>query len=193
MGQRDLIGRSFGALRYSTAVNFSTRFPLFSPAAAISQNGIKQHYLDGGYVENSGSGSMLEMINQLRLYCPAFKQVKPVIITLLFSEDSNTPEEINFGNELTEIVGAALNTRTGNTRLARTSLKGLYGGGKDSCIFIDAPLAAKQRQVPMNWVLSAQSLGNIEKSIKSMLQDTSRTGVMPMLNLKQQKYLKIKR
>jgi len=58
-----------GGLRYSTAVNFSSRFPLFSPAACLPQTSsgnYKLHYVDGGYYENSGAKTMLEIIHALK-------------------------------------------------------------------------------------------------------------------------------
>jgi len=45
-------------LTYSEAVSCSHRFPIFSPAAKVEGKG---HYVDGGYYENSGMLSLLDL------------------------------------------------------------------------------------------------------------------------------------
>lgn len=50
----------------STAVGLSARFPLVTPAGAISMNGRKRRYVDGGYFENSGTATLVELLALLQ-------------------------------------------------------------------------------------------------------------------------------
>lgn len=50
-------------LTYAEAVSSSHRFPIFSPAAKIEGKG---HYVDGGYFENSGMLSLLDLFTYLQ-------------------------------------------------------------------------------------------------------------------------------
>ncbi|WP_345953775.1 hypothetical protein [Mucilaginibacter sp. PAMB04168] len=173
-GQRDLLaGKIKGNIAYSTGINFSTRFPLFSPGGMIKQACRKYHYLDGGYVENTGAGSMLEMLKALQLqHSNLFAQIRPVVIFLRFS-DQLAPEDgsanLNFGNEIFEVIGGIYNARKGRSDAAVHDLRDVIEGMEGD--FIDAPLSASQKDVPMNWILSEQSMNNIVKDVEFKLKD----------------------
>jgi hypothetical protein len=51
----------------STAAANSARFPIFSPAGYAYNNGRKTRYVDGGYADNSGSVSVMELYEALYL------------------------------------------------------------------------------------------------------------------------------
>lgn len=51
-------------IRYSTAAALSSRFPYVSPAGKIHD----RYFVDGGYYDNSGAGTTLEFLQQLRVY-----------------------------------------------------------------------------------------------------------------------------
>ncbi|NBC24886.1 MAG: hypothetical protein GVX78_04645 [Bacteroidetes bacterium] len=57
----DLSGNT--SLSFADAVSISHRFPVFSPAAKIESKG---HYVDGGYFENSGMLSLLDLFLYLQ-------------------------------------------------------------------------------------------------------------------------------
>jgi len=227
--QRDLLRNKTGGqgVNYSTAINFSSRFPLFSPGGMLPQHKIlegkhkgrdtsyKLHYVDGGYYENTGASSMLELLNQIKRD-PISKQIYPVVIYLRFSNDpANQIKDINFGNELTEIFSGIYDTRNSRTYMAVQELNqaakyfntdslggssSSRGRGGDSSravitgdktsgrkagrleqtgLVIDEPLAQSQRQVPMNWVLSEQSMKNIETDVSRKLNN--KKGILPMI------------
>lgn len=164
--ERDLFGTRVGRMSYATALNFSSRFPLFSPAAAVKQGKGLRHFVDGGYVENTGSSSMLELLKEINRDGLLSREVVPVVITLLFAADDQSREqEISWFNELSEILYASYNTRSGRTRTSRAELKEMVRslGG----IPIDAPF--RSEQVPMNWVLSGRSISELERNVKNML------------------------
>ncbi|WP_406826437.1 hypothetical protein [Pedobacter sp. KACC 23697] len=182
--QRDLLAEKVNDLNYSTAINFSTRFPLFSPAAKVGglNGNPRLHYLDGGYVENTGSASMLEVLQLLKSRSPYFNQITPIVITLLFSEEDKTTPNIRFGNEFIEILNALTHTRSGNSKISRFQLKQFLN--RDSIgLPIDEPLTPEEKKVPMNWVLSAQSMNNITRDIEDKLNNTSETGIINKLRI----------
>ena len=191
--QRDLLAEKVNDLNYSTAINFSTRFPLFSPAAKVGGvNGkARLHYLDGGYVENTGSTSMLEILQLLKSKSNCFNQITPIVITLLFSEEDKTAPNIRFGNELVEILNTLTHTRSGNSKISRFRIKQFLN--EDSIGFaIDEPLTAEEKSVPMNWVLSAQSMNNITRDVQDKLNNTSETGIITKLLKDNLRYPQIK-
>jgi hypothetical protein len=165
--ERDLLNGKISQTRYSTAINFSSRFPLFSPGAEINiGRGHRRHYLDGGYVENTGSATMLEILQELKK-TPEWQQIKPVLISLRFSESKTDIPDIKTFNELTEIFNGLYNTRSGRNEIAITQLRSEVIA--DSGIFIPAPLSPLEKDIPMNWVLSEQSMNRIQADIKKKL------------------------
>ncbi len=73
-------------LTYFGAVSTTNRFPLFSPTAKIVSKG---SYLDGGYFENSGMLSVLELYDAIAgdRSKPYNRQINPVFINIINSED----------------------------------------------------------------------------------------------------------
>ncbi|WP_293787279.1 patatin-like phospholipase family protein [uncultured Pedobacter sp.] len=191
--QRDLLAEKVNDLNYSTAINFSTRFPLFSPAAKVGglNGNPRLHYLDGGYVENTGSASMLEVLQLLKSKSTYFNQITPIVITLLFSEEDKTTPNIRFGNEFVEILNALTHTRSGNSKISRFRIKQFLNEGSIG-FAIDEPLTAEEKNVPMNWVLSAQSMNNITRDIEDKLNNTSETGIMSKLLKNNLNFYKVK-
>jgi hypothetical protein len=169
--ERDLLKSSMNeGIKYSTAINFSTRFPLFSPAATVFYtNTEKFHYVDGGYVENTGSATMYEILNSLRPVMDSLASVniriKPYVLVLNFSEEENSAHaNLNMANEVTEILNGIYNTRGGRTGLAIATLKN-FTEKEMKGKFIQIGLNVSSKRAPMNWILSGSSLDNIEKYV----------------------------
>jgi len=204
---RDLYHKKLACdVNYSTAVNFSTRFPLFSPGGMLlnpyCQNGLhKLHYLDGGYFENTGSGTMAEVLTELQRDDSIRREIRPIVILLRFS-NSSSPSDINFGNELTEIGGGLYNTRSGHSRAAVLTIETLVkhfrtdkdtGTDKYTGIVLDEPLLASQKDVPMNWVLSKVSISHIWKDVNDKLKATDGAAIMSVLTNKNLHFPKVRR
>jgi len=188
--KRDLLQEKVKEISYSTAVNFSTRFPLFSPGAEIDTTGGRFHYLDGGYVENTGAASTVELLNILKEEVKDFDKVIPIVIYLRFSENTNTQaKNIKYANELVEIVSGIYNTRVGRSFTAIAQLNRFVHANNG--IIIDEPLSRNDRDVPMNWVLSNQSTSNILEDITKKLNDTSQNGIKVKMLTKGAKYLRL--
>lgn len=180
--ERDLFVKKAPNVRYSTAINFSTRFPLFSPGGMLEVNNSsnpRRHYLDGGYVENTGSASMLEVMKLLQKTNPKeFKQIQPVVIYLLFSEeDVNEVPKITSANEIAEIINGIYNTRAGRSRNALEDIYEFVNENKG----INIPLPLNKNDVPMNWVLSETSLDNIRADINDKLTSKDKNAILNKL------------
>lgn len=186
--ERDLFANKLNGLSYSTALNFSSRFPIFSPAAKINDpKGTKLHYLDGGYVENSGAAAMLEIL-QLLKQSDHFKEVTPIVLHLLFSEEDMSKPEISFFIDGTEIFYGLYSTRRARRRISRQQMRQFveHEGGR----VIDAPLTAKEKDVPMNWVLSDQSMNNILEDIDKKLVDSSAKSIVNQMLMNNLNFIK---
>jgi predicted transcriptional regulator len=169
--ERDLFNTKIkGGINFSTMINFSSRFPLFSPGANLAQNdNYKLHYVDGGYVENTGAGTMLEVLQSLKENSKYFKNddIVPFVFVLRFGDDKGDDfQDVSVGNEMTEVVKAIYNTRVGRTTTAMAQLKRFTEKELEGR-FINLCLSTSGSQVPLNWVLSSSSLDNLKKDIEN--------------------------
>ena len=83
------------SLSYFGAISTTNRFPLFSPTAEIPSKG---HYLDGGYFDNSGLLSVLELhehFEHLAEKEATIDTLNPVFINIINSKGYYTARKIN--------------------------------------------------------------------------------------------------
>lgn len=158
---RDLYTRMDKNLPYSTAINLSSRFPLVSPGAAFFCRGYRRHYVDGGYYENKGAETLLQVLQQLHtLHLP----VKPFVLQFNFGQNDTTYEKgVKSFNELNEIFAGIYGTRSGRGTMAQTYLKKFLDttGG----VMINLYMREDTKKFPMNWVLSTTSVDRLQRSI----------------------------
>jgi hypothetical protein len=160
-------------LRYSSAINLSTRFPLISPAAMFSfnENGkqVRRHYVDGGYFDNSGQETLLQVLNAIPF--EKYPQVKPYILCFNFSEiDSTIGKGIHFANDIVEIASAIYQTRNARTALASDALKKYCSNRFSSGQYIALSLDINTKNLPMNWVLSHAALQRVDNYTDALMQ-----------------------
>ncbi|WP_149274942.1 hypothetical protein [Pareuzebyella sediminis] len=105
---------SDSTLTYFGAISTTNRFPFFSPTAKIRTKG---SYLDGGYFDNSGMLSPLEVFDEIiRDTAEAYAtKINPVFINIINSEDfyiaqkvkeyGLKPKSINDASEIGSIIG----------------------------------------------------------------------------------------
>jgi hypothetical protein len=188
--QRDLLQAKVRQVNYSTAINFSSRFPLFSPAGEIDAGKGRFHYLDGGYAENTGAGSMLEILRLLKLKAePAFSKVRPIVICLRFSNNTDSTQNIRFINEVAEIGYGLYDTRSGRTETAMGQLS-QFVKQQHHGIPIVQELSASQKEVPMNWALSGQSISNLEGAVNAQISDKGKNAILLQMLPAELPYLK---
>ncbi|HXB32588.1 MAG TPA: hypothetical protein VNV35_04170, partial [Puia sp.] len=166
--QRDLLdGKIRDGVRYSTAVNFSSRFPLISPSAALRQDeGLTYHYVDGGYVENTGAKTMLELLTALKTN-NLLTHITPYVIQIRFNSDNSIPNT-GFLNEFSSILYGIYDTRNGSSSTSAELLKKYTFDLKGK--YISVPLISTSAEVPVNWVLSERSMHHLLVHIDSLMR-----------------------
>jgi hypothetical protein len=96
----NLTGRD---LRISTAAHASARFPYVSPVGGLPTRGnlAGHHIADGGYFENSGSGTALQIFNAIS-QTESFKNYHPKITFIIidYRPKPSAPKYYRFANEL---------------------------------------------------------------------------------------------
>jgi hypothetical protein len=179
---RDLATGYKKNIALSTAILLSARFPLLSPAAMfenqIGNNKIRRHYVDGGYFDNSGQETMLQLIQSLPF--EKHPRLIPRLLCFNFSEtDSSWNKGIRFGNEITEIITGIYQTRNARTTLANQALHQYclerFGQGH----LLQIGLSINSKELPMNWVLSHTAMQRVDSYCNSLIQE-----IVPFISLK---------
>lgn len=157
------------ALPLSTAVHVSARFTYVSPAGSIVRNGeIHGHAVDGGYFENSGTTTALEVIKTVDLLAakdPQWKRVRPYVI-LISNEpvdlrqldirletgpDNQRIKPLPGGNEALSPWLTLLNTRAARGSYATVTTRWHLGSSQ----FLHFGLCKHEHlKIPLGWVLS---------------------------------------
>lgn len=181
--QRDLLSKKIDFdFNYSTAINFSTRFPIFSPSGSVGVDGSGVfHYVDGGYVENTGAATMIDILLALEpLLAPGRVQnrvmdphidsnqqifFKPYVIMLRFGETGALKGKNADGMRtmLSDIVSGIYSTRFGRSLVAMEQLDSLVHRLHGE--YIDLPLPNTAKEVPMNWILSKRSYDALDSTV----------------------------
>jgi hypothetical protein len=161
-----------------TAANLSARFPVVAPVGALrlarDGSGETMRFADGGYYENSGAASLIDLIERLRGEDPsraAFENPRILPIILQISNDidavtkTGQPPAIKVGptwmGELLSPLRTSLNTRSARGSEERTALRQLAEtAGWPYLRFQLCPSPDKMPDPPLGWTLSdaAQSV-----------------------------------
>jgi hypothetical protein len=170
--ERDLRQKFNLSIPYSTAINLGTRFPLISPAAMLEQQINKQekkrlHYIDGGYFENKGQETILEIIQAIHL--ENYPEVKPYLIQFNFSQDDSIKHSIRFANEFMEVLKGIENTRYARANLTVEAMKKYMRNHFDTTQIINLHLEISIKQLPMNWLLSHTAMNRIDNYTDSLM------------------------
>lgn len=141
---------------------------MVSPGAALFYNdSIRKHFVDGGYFENTGTETLIEVMKRLDL-----KQlpIKPYVLQFNFGQKDSVVKNtsIRTFSEVMEIIGAIYNTRSGRSNLSRLYLQqfvdGLHG------VFIPLYLNVSTQQVPLNWILSNAAVDRADKAVGELVK-----------------------
>jgi len=174
--------RFFGkrALALSTAVHLSARFSYVSPAGTLvdAQGQTQGRAVDGGYFENSGATTTLEILkamDQLAASDPAWDRVDVTVIHI-----SNEPVKTKYPDArlasaannpatrptplLNEVLSpplALVNTRGARGMFARDTLAWHVGHSR----FLHFGLCEEKSGLPLGWVLSKNTQGEMGKQL----------------------------
>ena len=166
--QRDLYNVTGLNLRYSTAINLSSRFPLVSPGASLCYRNVgnscrQLHYVDGGYYENSGAETLLQVLNVLPLND---YPMKIYVIQFNFGDGTTVePAAIRKFSELSEIIAGLYNTRVARTEFGREFLRQKVSSLQNRGEFRPVFFNLSSGQCPNNWVLSQAAVREVAKQL----------------------------
>jgi hypothetical protein len=174
-------------IRYSTAILFSARFPYLSPAGAIQRkeedNNMRRHFVDGGYFENMGNITTMEVIQAVKSHCQVTgKNVKPVVILITNDALPGDPESVLFANEVVEPLNAFMNVRGGHTQhtLAQMNKFIKYPMIGGEVVPFNMNLSGKD--VPMNWFMSRQTKERVDAFLTRGGYTTPRDRIKNMID-----------
>jgi hypothetical protein len=108
-----LIDPTVRDLRVSTAAGLSARFPVISPAGSVPNR--PERLVDGGYFENSGVETALELIRALKAIAGSDR----IAIRLIVLQSTADEQPSRAFSEVFDPVHAMLNTRVTRGTLAR--------------------------------------------------------------------------
>ncbi len=184
------------SLRLSTAVHMSARFTYVSPAGTL-EKGDKKHgrVVDGGYFENSGSTTTLEIAKTINAMAedrdedPRWKNVEPIVIHISNEPvDPHYPPEtlekaakhpkIGPGIWMPEILSplkTLLNTREARGTYARDTLR--LHVGEDH--FFHFRLCRESTSVPLGWVLSSGTQRSMNIQLAGLRCEAEEAGDVP--------------
>jgi hypothetical protein len=168
------------SLALSTAAHMSARFTYVSPAGTLVKDGkVHGRVVDGGYFENSGATTTLEVlltIDQLALENERWKKVDPIVIhisnepvdpstvdktTLRAAPDNPRITPRHLLNEVLSPLSTLLNTRSARGTYARESLRWHVGPSH----FLLFGLCRSSTNVPLGWVLSQSTHYRMETQL----------------------------
>ena len=173
-------------LPISTAAHNSARFAFFSPSGTLADG--SGHIIDGGYAENYGAATALDLLTALARVRPEGSRLRPVVIQITndselacdyATPEAEVPREPVAGG-LNDMLGPAegiLYSRNGRSALAGTMLADWTRGPAVNAFSTErtaAPVYAHFRlfetcggdePAPLGWVLSDQSRATMEAQL----------------------------
>lgn len=162
---RDLQHKFHVSIPYSTAINLGTRFPFISPAAMLELNRydssrIRLHYMDGGYYENKGQSTILEILQAIQP--EKYPEIQPYIIQFNYSQDDLNIYSVRFANEWLEIFKGLENTRYARASLSAEATKNYMRVHYNTQQIVNLNLEISEKKLPMNWILSQTAMNRID-------------------------------
>jgi len=163
---RDLLLSLGRDVRLSTAAHNSARFTYVSPAGSVVSAGgaLLYHVVDGGYFEDSGAQTALDLIRIIRKY-PGVPRIHLVLISFRpLLAPVASPER--FVNEALSPLRALLHTRNARGDLAVAEVKGLCGTPQDlQCHPFVLTQLSRDTVIPLGWLLAPRTRANIDLQV----------------------------
>jgi hypothetical protein len=159
-----------GDVSVARAAHNSARFPVISAAGALrDENGrYVGHLVDGGYFENTGAETAIDVIESLR----GNDDVRFVVISIansprLDDERSAAWRRAHFLGELLGPFRALVNTRDARGLVATYRLRQLVNRNGQRNYFDFRPCfeGGKAREAPLGWQLSDETVARLEEHL----------------------------
>jgi hypothetical protein len=192
--------------RLKTAVHNSARFTYISPAGTMRPQGAKArgHVVDGGYFENSGATTALELLAAVRRACGSACDDNVYVIYLRNSPETDpdrTPDpahpELDFKdlepftesyprlNELLSPPRALLNTRNARGSFAVKNLRAATGHPTRQGFFeiglcekVQTDRGPKRAPLPLGWQLSTSARQAMETQLDKGCRGSDNPGMI---------------
>jgi len=172
-GGQDLLGPAYRSAAQSTAglVHHSARFPALSPAGTVERQGPQGwqpalRLVDGGYYDNSGAQTLVDLIDHLCSVMPSAAHPRPFrpLVLLLRNApepfDGATPttaEPSGLFPELGSIIGGLYRARSAHAVTARMQLRQRLN--KD-LLDLAVPMGSAAARGALGWTLSGTAQRN---------------------------------
>jgi hypothetical protein len=165
-------------MKLSTAAVIGARFPYISPAGTINE----EHYVDGGYYDNSGGGITLELMQLIEkkmhdTTSPLHKLLGYVKFKVIYiSNGTNKVKKTQLhplANDLAAPLLTVLGTYSNQTTLGNSRLEDCIMSSElrlpDPYRTLNLPMNTTDTEdYPMNWVLSDYSIKRMERNLDSV-------------------------
>jgi Patatin-like phospholipase len=159
-------GLTHASFTLAEAVHASARFPYLSPAATLPGDGAGPwgHIVDGGYFENSGAATAVDIL-------AALGGVKnpPRVVIIRYDDGQPTPAAAWLATEATSPPLTMLNTRDARGAMAIESLRALK---LETAEFV---LVHTDPALPLGWMLSAGARSAINQQVLAAMDGPAAT------------------
>lgn len=155
--------------KLSNAASSSAAFPYLSPSARICySDSTYGHLVDGGYFENSGVYTAIDIYNQITDIEGYEDKFEVFFIVIRSFKDTYYFKPNMKLNNLTDPVNAIFNTRGTRSTHSYTLLKNFIvdqGRDAEKAIF-KFQLETSTKEIPVNWYMSETALAKITKEFE---------------------------
>lgn len=186
----------FTDFRISTMAVTSARFPLVTPAAALTNGDGKRRFVDGGYFENSGAATLSEAVDVAMQMAAVYKfSIRPVVIRignspsmLAATEKKKATQEAQENQqpamglgELLSPVRTMANTRTARGVLAAEALKTGITTMQDNGVlsdYVEFQIGVDAIPIPLGWQLASTTRNALVDQLQRPADCGVRSGIV---------------
>jgi len=151
----DVNAQLTNAIRLSTAVDMSTRFCYVSPSGRFKD---RSHVVDGGYFENSGTATVLDILDVMD-FADSANTNPPARIVIVISNDPNegkpVPPKSDFLGEVLTPFDSLMSARDARGTYSETLLRARFEGINIFKFSLkQSSQATNEVPLPLGWSLS---------------------------------------
>jgi hypothetical protein len=170
-----------------TAAVMSARFPIISPSAGLPCSGGARRVVDGGYFENSGVTTVLELLDAIAPETTAPNDLQVMVLRIANSDASTGSVWTRnggstFGRLMPDPITALLNTQDSRAAVAISNLESRLGGNQLTFGLTPSPVA-----IPLGWLLGKAAQDEIDRQVSGEANASAFTRVSNALSTGQQR------
>lgn len=160
-----------------TAASLSARFPLVTSGALIEDNNKRKsgHITDGGYHDNTGLETCIQIINLLRPEIARIEKlknikIKPYIFFLkngMNLDDTKTIKPATYAYESRSIWGSFYNSWDRGAEIKNAIYSDLLKDSTNKLTYVLIELKRKEGDFPLGWQLSQKSVAQMKSLINT--------------------------